>query len=583
MAGRAPVERAEARVQDLLVEDPDGHLGRVRQLVRRHRERAEPEREVAVLRRRKPRRSPVGEDREAADLASLADDCREAREELEMEPSSTVRCETSVFGPHDRRRVRELERRLLSKIRIEGGCSTGASRVTSESGYDACSRALPPPVKNAWSVCAASWTTWSPSTRPGHPRSSGRSAGWNMQSFTAHGSVCTTTSAIPGTALRTPSSISLARVCASASDASAPSASVRNDDDAVVRPHEAELARRRARLLADDALDGVRVDLDLARGRGLGQRLEVRAHVRDLGHRGEDRALDLLGHVVRLVEREVAGELEVQRDLDAPVDVQHGEVVELPHARDAERGRERALAEAGIGVARLDVDDDVRLGQARAHGVLDPVRGGMTLADGGPGRDPDDDVREVRAAGGANAQPPELDRRVERGDRAPGGLLRATGARSMSTSMFLRSSLAGREDDEPGDEERRDRVALREAERGREEPREHGERADEVAPEMEGVREQRVAPVLPPGAERDDGARGVDGDDERDRGKGPPARLDLELDPAGEPRDRDAGDEEADRDQEPGLRERGEVLGLAVAERVPASRPAARRPRRRRR
>ena len=43
-------------------------------------------------------------------------------------------------------------------------------------------------------------------------------------------------------------------------------------------------------------------------------------------------------------------------------------------------------------------------------------------------------------------------------------------------------------------------------------------------------------------------------------------RLDLELDPADEPRDRHARDGEADRDEERRLGERGEVLRLPVAE-----------------
>ncbi len=69
-----------------------------------------------------------------------------------------------------------------SKTRIDGGWRTGARSRTSASGYSACSRAVPPPVKNDCSVCAARWTTRSPSTRPTQPRSSGCPTGWNMQS-----------------------------------------------------------------------------------------------------------------------------------------------------------------------------------------------------------------------------------------------------------------------------------------------------------------------------------------------------------------------------------------------------------------
>src|SRR3954469_9638738 len=70
------------------------------------------------------------------------------------------------------------------KSRTAGGCSPGGRSTTSCSAYSACSRAEPPPVKNACSVCAASWITRSPSMRPGQPRSSASSRGVNMQSFT---------------------------------------------------------------------------------------------------------------------------------------------------------------------------------------------------------------------------------------------------------------------------------------------------------------------------------------------------------------------------------------------------------------
>ena len=63
---------------------------------------------------------------------------------------------------------------------------------------------------------------------------------------------------------------------------------------------------------------------------------------------------------------------------------------------------------------------------------------------------------------------------------------------------------------------------------------------------------------------------GVDRDHDRDGGERPPRRLDLEVDPPDEPGDRNAADREADRHEQPRLRERGEVLGLPVPERVAA-------------
>src|SRR3954453_19213638 len=69
------------------------------------------------------------------------------------------------------------------KSRTDGGGSTGGRSTTPSIGNSACSRAVPPPVKNDCSVCAASWITRSPSIRPGQPRSRWWPLGLNMQSF----------------------------------------------------------------------------------------------------------------------------------------------------------------------------------------------------------------------------------------------------------------------------------------------------------------------------------------------------------------------------------------------------------------
>ena len=79
----------------------------------------------------------------------------------------------------------------------------------------------------------------------------------------------------------------------------------------------------------------------------------------DLRHLRADRRLDLLRDVVRLIERKLARQLQVERDLDAPVDVEDLEIVELSHVRDGERGGENAFAECPGAVTRLDVDYDV--------------------------------------------------------------------------------------------------------------------------------------------------------------------------------------------------------------------------------
>ena len=81
--------------------------------------------------------------------------------------------------------------------------------------------------------------------------------------------------------------------------------------------------------------------------------------------------------------------------------------------------------------------------QRRLHRLLDRVRGGVALPDRAPGRHADDDVREMAAGRLAHPQSPQVDGRLDAGDRGPRGRLRApAGARSMSTSTFGRISRA---------------------------------------------------------------------------------------------------------------------------------------------
>ncbi len=243
--------------------------------------------------------------------------------------------------------------------------------------------------------------------------------------------------------------------------------------------------------------------------------------------------------------------------------------MDLPHTRHAERSSERALADLAVVGAWLDVNHDVGVRQSSPEGVLDSVSSGMPLPDSRTGSDADDDVREVCASRLAYAEPPELDGRVELGDCQPGGPLRVLRRLVHEDTDVPLNEARGRDDDEHGDEERRDGIALGESERRGREPREDRERAREVAAEVERVREQRIAAIAPGGPGRDRRPRGVDHDDECDRGERPPGRVHLELDGAREPRDRQAGDDEADHDQEARLGESREVLRLPVTERVP--------------
>ena len=93
-------------------------------------------------------------------------------------------------------------------------------------------------------------------------------------------------------------------------------------------------------------LDRSRRRRDLLPRGGLFQRLEVRLHgSRPRGTAAQDRLLDLLGDRVRAVERQIARKLQVQGDLEAPVHLEDGEVVDLPDLRrPSARPRARAPA-----------------------------------------------------------------------------------------------------------------------------------------------------------------------------------------------------------------------------------------------
>ena len=131
-------------------------------------------------------------------------------------------------------------------------------------------------------------------------------------------------------------------------------------------------------------------------------------------------------------------------------------------------------------------------------------------------------------------------------------------------------------DHERRDEQRGDRVARGKAERSRREPAEHGERPGQVAPEVERVREKRIAVIAASSPQGDRRPHGVDGEHEPDRRERPPGRVHLRLDRAGQARDREAADQDADQDQERGFGKRSEVLGFPVAPRMPGVRGANR-------
>ena len=122
---------------------------------------------------------------------------------------------------------------------------------------------------------------------------------------------------------------------------------------------------------------------------------------------------------MRLDQRHAAGQLDVERELLAPVDLDEGHVVDLAHGGNGGRGGVDALAQVAL-VAGLDVHDDVASGKRPLDRRLDRVRRRVPLPDPGRGRDADHDVGELPAARLPHPQPAQLD--VGRAPRSPRAL-----------------------------------------------------------------------------------------------------------------------------------------------------------------
>ena len=167
----------------------------------------------------------------------------------------------------------------------------------------------------------------------------------------------------------------------------------------------------------------------------------------------------------------------------------------LAHSGNGERGCVGAISHLLL-VSRLDVHDDVAHRQGFPHGVLDVVRRRVTLTDRRSGGNADHDVGELPAARLPHAQPAQLDA-LDAVDRGASRVLDVVRHAVHQHVDVAPHETHGRRDHEQRDEERCNRVGLGVAGVGEEEPDEHGGRAREVAPEVQRVRLERSAVVLP--------------------------------------------------------------------------------------
>ena len=229
----------------------------------------------------------------------------------------------------------------------------------------------------------------------------------------------------------------------------------------------------------------------------------------------------------------------------------------------------RALPHGCVGgLDRLDVDDDVRFRQRRLHRALDRVGRRVALGDSRVVRDRDHDVCEHAPGCLAHPQPPQLHRGLQADDR-PARRLLGVGRRAIHEDVHVAPHQpGGGEQDEDSDEEGRDGVGTRIAAAYEQQADEHGDRAREVAAEVERVRRERRARVgarrAPGGGRPGDVDTDDDAHDEQRVPRGVHPRAAVHQAHEGVPDDEDAGD-----DEDRALGKCGEMLGLAVAILVP--------------
>jgi hypothetical protein len=134
------------------------------------------------------------------------------------------------------------------------------------------------------------------------------------------------------------------------------------------------------------------------------------------------------------------------------------------------------------------------------------------------------------------------------------------------------------EQDEHGDEQRRQRVCAGITPGDEQQTAEDRGGTRQVAPEVQRIRLQGRARVLLRRAPGHEHPARIDHHHDRDHRERVPRRLHVGLGRADEVRDRSVGDEEAGEDEDRCLGERGEMLGLAVPVRMARVRGAARDP-----
>ncbi len=221
-------------------------------------------------------------------------------------------------------------------------------------------------------------------------------------------------------------------------------------------------------------------------------------------------------------------------------------------ARTVSAARVRAVADAGLVLARLDVDDDVALRAARAARPPPPRRRPRA-----PGRPP----RPARRAMTTSAKWRPAAWRIRRRRTSTGGSIRRDrvhrrlgrlGRRAVHEHVDVPAHQPDRgEEDETRDEQRRQRVAVRVA-AARPPRARRGPRPSRAGRRRSGAR----SPAAPrfrsagPSAARRLVRPASISDHDREHEERPPRGVDVRLEDPGQARERERGDDEARDDED---------------------------------
>ena len=246
--------------------------------------------------------------------------------------------------------------------------------------------------------------------------------------------------------------------------------------------------------------------------------LELNAESADFAYARQrtDRFLDALGDLVSLRQVDIRGELQVQRHADVIAVLKDRDVVRLAHKRLPKRDREHPVAQVESQSPGLDMNDDVAARQRLLDRTLDRVRRGMALDHGATRRHRHHDICEVAPRGFPQPEAVKLDLRGESDDRFAGDLLCRRRGGVHQYLGVLEHEPRRRREDERGDDQGRDRVAVLKPRSDSYQPREDRDRTGEVATEVKRVRTERRRAVLARGPQRDKDSADVDEDRDQD-------------------------------------------------------------------